>query len=65
MGCFRYIIVITLHKGDNKYDNNKEDGMYREQLHLVPGGGEKFMALKDLRQFLTLVILVKVGFELR
>ena len=40
MGCFRYIIVITLHKGDNKYDNNKEEGMYREQVHLVPGGGE-------------------------
>jgi hypothetical protein len=64
MVCFRYIIVNTLHKDDNKYDSNKEEGMDLEQLHLVRGG-EKFMALKDLRQFLPLVILVKVSFELR
>jgi hypothetical protein len=25
MVCFRYIIVNTLHKGDNKDNNNKKD----------------------------------------
>jgi len=31
MVCFRYIIVNTLHKGDNKYDDDDDDNI----MHLV------------------------------
>ena len=61
-------------KGDNKYDdddNSNNNKKKKKRGGSVPRavtlstGGEKLMALKDLRQFLPLVILVKLAFELR